>query len=112
MCQVQLHPCLPDKPLLDYCKQKNILLTAYSPLGQVNSPFFKDETCLKVAEKNGVTVGQVILSWAVQRGTVVIPKSAKEERLKQNFTVSPLFLSHTFVTKQILKLAVCVACTS
>ena len=42
----------------------------------------------KVAEKNGVTVAQVLLSWGVQRGTSVVPKSEREERLRNNFEVS------------------------
>ena len=48
----------------------------------------QDSTIKRIAEKTKSSVGQVLLSWAVQRGTVAIPKSAKEERIKQNITVS------------------------
>ncbi|KIJ53588.1 hypothetical protein M422DRAFT_241825 [Sphaerobolus stellatus SS14] len=82
--QVELHPCYPQNELLQYCKTKNIILTAYSPLGQYNTPFFQDKTLLKVAEKENATVAQVILSWGVQRGTIVIPKTEKEERMVEN----------------------------
>ena len=47
----------------------------------------KNDTVLKIAEKDGVTPGQILLSWGVQRGTSVIPKSENQERLKQNITV-------------------------
>ncbi|KAG8956362.1 hypothetical protein FRC04_004443 [Tulasnella sp. 424] len=84
---VQMHPSLPQRDLVDYCATKGIHITAYSPLGQVNSPFYTDETVTRVAEKSGITAAQVLLSWAVQRGTSVIPKSEKEERLKNNITI-------------------------
>lgn len=83
-----MHPCLPQQDLVEYCTSKGIHITAYSPLGQVNSPFFTDKTVLGVAEKAGITTGQVLLSWGVQRGTSVIPKSENEERLKKNLAVS------------------------
>ncbi|KAG8927465.1 hypothetical protein FRC01_007448 [Tulasnella sp. 417] len=85
--QVQLHPYLPQLELLDYCTSKGIHPTAYSPLGQTNSPLFTDETIVRIAEKYGVSTGQVLLSWGVQRGTSVIPKSEKEERLRSNLKV-------------------------
>ncbi|KAG8927466.1 hypothetical protein FRC01_007449 [Tulasnella sp. 417] len=88
--QVQMHPCLPQRDLTEYCSAKGIHITAYSPLGQVNSPFFADETINRVAEKSGITAAQVLLSWAVQRGTSVIPKSEKEERLKNNIAIVQL----------------------
>ena len=47
----------------------------------------KNETIVKVAERYGVTPGQILRSWGVQRGTSVIPKSENQERLKQNITV-------------------------
>ncbi|KAG8996321.1 hypothetical protein FRB90_012763, partial [Tulasnella sp. 427] len=82
--QVQLHPYLPQLDLLEYCTSKGIHLTAYSPLGQTNSPLFTDDTIVRLAEKYRVSTGQVLLSWGVQRGTSVIPKSEKEERLRSN----------------------------
>lgn len=52
----------------------------------------KDSTVAKIADKTNSTVGQVLISWAVQRGTATVPKSEKEERIKQNITVSYLKL--------------------
>ncbi|KIJ53590.1 hypothetical protein M422DRAFT_25433 [Sphaerobolus stellatus SS14] len=88
--QVELHPFYPQNELFEYCKAKNIILTAYSPLGQYNSPFYKDATLLKVAEKENATVAQVLLSWGVQRGTIVIPKTEKEERMIENIKLLKL----------------------
>jgi len=88
--QVQMHPCLPDNELLNYCREKGIHVTAYSPLGRKDSPFFSDPTVKTVAEKNGITVSQVVLSWNVQRGVSVIPKSENEHRLRANVEIVKL----------------------
>ncbi|KAG8952433.1 hypothetical protein FRC04_004493 [Tulasnella sp. 424] len=88
--QVQLHPCLPSFDLLAYCAEKGIHVTAYTPLGRKDSPFFSDDTIKSISEKHEITVAQVLLSWGVQRGTSVIPKSVQEERLKSNFTLVKL----------------------
>ena len=61
---------------------------AYCPLGQYDSPLLKDETILSVAAKNKCSPAQVLLSWGVQRGTIVIPKSSNPDRIKENITVS------------------------
>ncbi|THG95126.1 hypothetical protein EW026_g6467 [Hermanssonia centrifuga] len=88
--QVELHPCLPQFGLKEYCDSKGILLTAYSPFGQGNPLFFKDPDFIAVAENHKATVAQVAVSWAVQRGTVPIPKSANVERMKANITLIKL----------------------
>ena len=48
----------------------------------------KDEIIVELAKKYSATPGQILLSWGVQRGTSVIPKSENEDRLQNNFTVS------------------------
>lgn len=94
MNQVELHPYLQQPSLLDFCAKNNIHLTAYSPLGSSDRPESlktKDEpillaepTIAAIAKRHGVTSAQVLLGWAMQRGTVVIPKSFNPERLRQN----------------------------
>ncbi|CEJ01897.1 hypothetical protein RMCBS344292_15918 [Rhizopus microsporus] len=77
--QVELHPYLPQEDLVEYCKKKNIVLTAYSPLGNpgyrnnmIN--IFDHPTVLKLAEKYNKTPVQVILNYGINRGYAVIPK--------------------------------------
>ncbi|EDK47211.1 aldo/keto reductase [Acetobacter pasteurianus] len=89
--QVEAHPLLTQPELVDYLKSKNIVLEAYSPLGSTDSPLFKNKTIVEIAEKNGVEPAQVLISWAVQRNTVVLPKSVTESRVISNiktFTLS------------------------
>lgn len=82
--QIEAHPLLPQEELTAYLKLENILIEAYSPLGSTNSPLFKNETIVSIAEKNKVEPAQVLVSWAVQRGTVVLPKSVTDSRIVSN----------------------------
>lgn len=90
--QVQLHPCLPQTALRKYCEANGIVLTAYSPIGQPQagtvSPLLTDEDVVKIAKKHGASEVQVVLSWGVANGIVVVPKSENLERMKKNITVS------------------------
>jgi len=92
--QVQINPCLPQFDLAEYCEKKGIHVTAYSSLGQSTddrpAPFFTDDSLAEIAKKYNVTVGQVLISWCVQRGISTVPKSEKEERIKQNITLVEL----------------------
>ncbi|TFY60908.1 hypothetical protein EVG20_g7250 [Dentipellis fragilis] len=96
--QVELHPYLPQHELKAFCEERGILLTAYSPLGQRPSPsedqsvpaLFADPTITALAEKYKTTIGQILISWSVQRGTISIPKSSNTERMKANITLVKL----------------------
>jgi len=102
MNQVELHPYLPQNKLLRYCQENGVLVTAYSPLGSTDRPKNmkkKDEPDLlthpsiqTIAEKYNVSTAQVLLSWALKRQTVVIPKSVNPQRLRENFAAQDLDL--------------------
>lgn len=98
--QVERHPYLQNRELLDLCKANGILVTAYSPLGSADRPFhsdhaekpiLEDSTIAEIAEKHHVTPAQVLLQWALACGTAVIPKSVKVHRLKENFEAATAF---------------------
>lgn len=82
--QIEAHPLLTQPDLYDYMASKDIKIEAYSPLGSVNSPLFKNETIVHIAHKYGVEPANVLISWAVQRGTIVLPKSTTEHRIISN----------------------------
>lgn len=89
MNQVELHPYLTQKGLLDFCRAKGIAVTAYSPLGSSDDPegkmrLMNEPVIVELAKKYGKTAAQILLHWAVARGTVVIPKSTRKERIKEN----------------------------
>lgn len=82
MLQVEMHPYLAQNELLAYCKEKGITVTAYAPTGYATVR--EDPTVGEIARHYGATPTQVILSWHVGRGVVVVPKSADAGRQKEN----------------------------
>ncbi|KAI0347095.1 Aldo/keto reductase [Trametopsis cervina] len=82
--QVELHPYLAQEDLLQYCREKGILLMAYTPTGYPDVP--QDPTIKKLAEKYNVTPTQVILGWHIARGVLIIPGSKDPEHQKENIT--------------------------
>jgi glycerol 2-dehydrogenase (NADP+) len=61
--QIENHPYLPQQEIVDFCQEKGIHITAYSPLGSTGSPLFEEEGVLKVAKKHKVSAGTVLLSY-------------------------------------------------
>ncbi|KAJ9604352.1 hypothetical protein H2200_011186 [Cladophialophora chaetospira] len=91
--QVEVHPWLPQNELISFSNAHAILTTCYSPFaGQKadGATLLKDPAVKKLAEQNGMDVGQLLQSWAVQRCTVPLGKSQTEARIKSNFAVRSL----------------------
>ncbi len=83
--QVEFHPLLYQRELLEFCKGKGISVTAYCPLGRQGD--LRHRTINAIAEKNERTAAQVCLRWLVQKGLVVIPKASSEPHLKENMQI-------------------------
>lgn len=82
--QVETHPYLPQNKLVEYCKAKNIVVEAYSPLGSTNSGIMDEPVIKQLAQKYSVSAAQILISWAIWRGTVVLPKSSTPSRITAN----------------------------
>lgn len=80
--QVELHPYLSQEPLREFCAQQNIAVTAWSPLGR--GVVLEDAMIQQIGEKYGKSAAQVVLRWHVQNDILVIPKSVKAARIKEN----------------------------
>ena len=103
MNQIELHPYLQQKDMLAFCQANNVYLTGYSPLGSPDRPdglkaadepiLLEEPTIGAIAEKKGVTSAQILLSWAIHRGTATIPKSVTPARIKQNLAAAEVSLS-------------------
>ena len=93
--QVELHPYLQQPKLVEFCRREGVLVTAYSPLGSSDRPerlkaddepnLLEDPRIGEIANRQGITPAQVLIAWALERGTAVIPKSTNPGRLAENF---------------------------
>nr|POE46870.1 d-galacturonate reductase [Quercus suber] len=82
--QIENHPYLPQQETVDFCREKGILVEAYSPLGSTGSPLFSEDGVQEVAKKHNVGPGTVLISYQVSRGIVVLPKSVTPTRIEEN----------------------------
>jgi alcohol dehydrogenase (NADP+) len=89
--QVEAHPYLPETELLDFCREREIVLLAFAPLGHGIRPGpLEDPVILAVAARVGKTPAQVLLAWAVQRGTAILTTPQTPARARENFDISAL----------------------
>ncbi len=83
--QVEFHPFLYQKELLEFCVRQKIQLEAYSPLTRghrLNHPVIRE-----IASRHGRTPAQILIRWSLQHGLVVIPKSIRPDRIRENAAV-------------------------
>ncbi|MFM0466424.1 aldo/keto reductase [Paraburkholderia strydomiana] len=89
--QVEAHPYLPESELLEFCKKKEIVFLAFAPLGHGIRPGpLEDPVVSRIAARIGKTPAQVLLAWAVQRGTAVLTTPKTAARARENFDISAL----------------------
>lgn len=97
MLQVEMHPYLTQEKLLRFCKESEIAVTAFSPLGAQSyfqlqmadrsESLLEHETVIKIAKSHQKTAAQVLLRWGIERGTSVVPKSSNVDRLRENLQI-------------------------
>ena len=89
--QVESHPYLPETELLEFSKQKGVVFLAFAPLGHGIKPGpLEDPVITKVAARVGKTPAQVLLAWAVQRGTALLTTPRTAARARENFDISAI----------------------
>jgi len=89
--QVEAHPYLPETELLGFCKEKSIVFLAFAPLGHGMKPgLLEDPVISAIAVRVGKTPAQVLLAWAVQRGTALLTTPRSEAQARENFGISAL----------------------
>ena len=91
--QVELHPFLANRTIVDHCRAKGIGLTAYSPLAR--GRVADDPVLGEIAGAHGATPSQVALAWLMAEGYVVIPSSGNRQRIAENFAAQELALTET-----------------
>jgi alcohol dehydrogenase (NADP+) len=89
--QIEAHPYLPERELLDFCRETGIVLLAFAPLGHGMKPGpIDDPVVLSVAKRVQKTPAQVLLAWGAQRGTALLTTPKSPERAIESFNVFPL----------------------
>jgi diketogulonate reductase-like aldo/keto reductase len=88
---VESHPYLPEWDLLNYCKKNGTVLQAFASLGHSSEPkLLEDPIVAAIARRVNKTPAQVLLAWAIQRGTAPLTTSKTPSRIQENFDVSAL----------------------
>jgi diketogulonate reductase-like aldo/keto reductase len=88
---VESHPYLPEWELLNYCKKNGIVLQAFASLGHSSEPnLLEDPIVVAIAKRVNKTPAQVLLAWAIQRGTALLTTSKNPSRIRENFDVSTI----------------------
>ena len=89
--QVESHPYLPQTELFEFCKEKGIVFLAFAPLGHGVKPGpLEDPTVSSIAKQTSLTPAQVLLAWAIQRGTAVLTTAKTLERARENYNISAI----------------------
>ncbi len=91
--QIELHPLHTRKNLVNYCRNYNILVQAYSPLAVMNKKLFNSSLIKDIAGKYRKTPAQIILRWHIDQGIMPIPKSGNPVRLKENIQIDDFSLT-------------------
>lgn len=96
--QVEFHPFIYEdqKKLLEYCKNNNILIEAYSPVSRLSRRVFP--VIQNIADRYGKTASQVVLRWCIQHDTVPLPRSQNPEHIRKNFEVFDFELDEKAMT--------------
>jgi len=90
--QIELHPRLTQKPLVNYCQELGIVVESWSPLGgskpgEVRNSIIQEPLLATIGKKYNKTPAQVILRWNIELGFVTIPKSTTPERIRENIDI-------------------------
>ena len=94
--QLRLAPGVYQTEIIDYCKDKGIVLEAWSPLGR--GELFSHPTMLALAAKYGKTVAQIALAWSWAQGFLPLPKSVTPSRIRENLDFQDILLSEEDIT--------------
>ena len=98
---MELHSYLTQPELVQFCRERDIVVTAYSPLGSPGRPWAKsgdpdllaEQKVKEIADKHGKTPAHILIRFHIEKKCVVIPKSSNKERIVSNFDVFSFQLS-------------------
>ena len=89
--QIEIHPGHSQPELVDFCKQHNLLVEAWSPLG--SGRILENELIVSLAKKNNVSVGQICINYCLAKEILPLPRSSSEKNIEANLTSNNFKLS-------------------
>jgi 2,5-diketo-D-gluconate reductase A len=91
--QVETHPFCQQVEAQKFMQENNVQIESWAPFAEGRNNIFGNKVLLAIAQKHNKTVAQIILRWLIQRDVVVIPKTVRQERMVENFSVFDFELS-------------------
>ncbi len=85
--QIECHPYFYNRKVIQYCREHDIAVQAWCPLGGAFAKLPEKEAFREIAERYGKTPAQIILRWHIQKGMLIIPRSSDGERLRENMDI-------------------------
>ncbi len=85
--QIETHPYFMNKDLRERCLKNNIKIEAWAPIGHGMIEFDKENVLNDLGKKYNKSVYQIVLRWHIQKGVIIIPKSVRSEKIKENFEI-------------------------
>lgn len=95
--QVEVHPYLQNRKVVDFCEANGVLVTGYMPFAY--GDVLKDEVILAIASEHKATAAQVVLAWMRQNNFVTIPSSTKKANIESNLAAETLVLTEADMDK-------------
>ncbi|KAE8550363.1 hypothetical protein EYB25_006589 [Talaromyces marneffei] len=89
--QIELHPWLQRKDIIDWCQKRGVLVQAWAPLAQANR--WNDPSLKDIVKRTGKTEAQILLRWSLQKGFNPLPKSVTPSRIVENTKIFDFELS-------------------
>lgn len=95
--QVEVHPFLQNKKLIEFCNDQEILVTAYMPLAY--GKILQDQTLIDLGKKYDVSAVDITLAWLYQQDLIIIPSSTKRQNMENNLNFPEISLSKVELKK-------------
>ncbi|AFL69142.1 aldo/keto reductase family protein [Sulfurospirillum barnesii] len=85
--EFEIHPLMTQKKLVQFCKSKDIVPMAYTPIGRVHPKIVKNQDLIAIAKKYNKSVPQIVLRWHTQKGIPAIPRSMNKTNIEKNIDI-------------------------
>jgi diketogulonate reductase-like aldo/keto reductase len=85
--QIEIHPLFTQKPLVEYCKSKNIVVEAYTPIARFDDRLVRLPALKEIAKKYSKSIVQIILRWHIQNGIIPVVRSLNKSRQLENISI-------------------------